>query len=421
MGEDLTLFTQGVDGLSRGGTPLAAAKADGFNLFGDHFHPVVALIAPFYRLWPSPVTLLVAQALAVALGAGVLSRAAFRHLEPLPATALSAAFALCWPLQTMSVYGFHEIAFAVPLLALSLSSLLDRRFVACALWALPLLLVKEDQALTVAVLGAVLWTRGRRRLGAGVGVAGLAGFALITGVVIPSLSYYGRFTYWSAGVGESDTSTASPGVVTGLALHVWTSLSSPTPWMTGALLLVMVAGLALRSSLLLLALPAAAIRLVSSNEGMWSWHYHYDAPLAVILFFAALEVMRDRQHTLLRRAPVVLLAVAVALVPFFPLGGALSGAATRCGTCADATAILALVPDGADVAADVYLSPHLATRTTTRLLLPGFTDSAGHPLRSDYAVLNSRRREAEDLDGILTSRGLRVVTERGPYRLYRRD
>ena len=39
----------------------------GFNLLGDHFQPIVALVAPFFRLFPTPVTLLVAQALLTAV------------------------------------------------------------------------------------------------------------------------------------------------------------------------------------------------------------------------------------------------------------------------------------------------------------------------------------------------------------------
>ena len=41
-------------------------RAAGFNLLGDHFQPIVALIAPFFRVFPSSATLLVAQALLTA-------------------------------------------------------------------------------------------------------------------------------------------------------------------------------------------------------------------------------------------------------------------------------------------------------------------------------------------------------------------
>nr|WP_280921411.1 DUF2079 domain-containing protein [Streptomyces novaecaesareae] len=57
------------------------------------------------------------------------------------------------------------MAFAVPLLAFSLTALGDGRPRAAAYWALPLLLVKEDLGLTVAVIGLLIARRGHRRLG----------------------------------------------------------------------------------------------------------------------------------------------------------------------------------------------------------------------------------------------------------------
>src|SRR5690625_6881131 len=56
---------------------------------------------------------------------------------------------------------FHEIAFAVPLLALSLTALLRGRVAATVAWAAPLVLVKEDLGLTVAVLGVIIALRQR--------------------------------------------------------------------------------------------------------------------------------------------------------------------------------------------------------------------------------------------------------------------
>jgi Predicted membrane protein (DUF2079) len=53
-------------------------------------------------------------------------------------------------------FDFHELAFAVPLLAFSLSALVRGRTRAAAAWALPLVFVKEDQGFTVAAIGVVI-------------------------------------------------------------------------------------------------------------------------------------------------------------------------------------------------------------------------------------------------------------------------
>ena len=54
------------------GYPVVDIKGPGFNLLGDHFSPVVALFAPLWALCPSPVTLLVAQAVLLAVSVAVV-------------------------------------------------------------------------------------------------------------------------------------------------------------------------------------------------------------------------------------------------------------------------------------------------------------------------------------------------------------
>lgn len=97
---------------------------------------------------------------------------------------------------------FHEIAFAVPLLACAATTLGRRRPLAAALWSLPLLLVKEDLGLTVAAVGLLIaWQarRERRRSplpGLALAVLGLAATALTVLVVLPSFNPAGGFDYW---------------------------------------------------------------------------------------------------------------------------------------------------------------------------------------------------------------------------------
>src|SRR4029078_12507591 len=53
------------------GHPLRVTDLTGEQIsrLGAHFDPILVVFAPFWRLWPSPDLLLVAQAVAVALGA----------------------------------------------------------------------------------------------------------------------------------------------------------------------------------------------------------------------------------------------------------------------------------------------------------------------------------------------------------------
>ena len=124
---DLGIFTEYVRQLAHLRAPVVNIHGPGFNLLGDHFQPIVALIVPFFLLFPSPATLLVAQALLTAVSVVPVSRAAAAMLGRGAGWAIGAAYGFSWGLAQMIDFDFHEIAFAVPLLACSLSALVRGR------------------------------------------------------------------------------------------------------------------------------------------------------------------------------------------------------------------------------------------------------------------------------------------------------
>ena len=160
---DLGIFTEYVKQAAHLHAPVVAIRGTGFNLLGDHFQPIVALIAPFFRLFPTPETLLVAQALLIAISVIPVCRAARELLGTWPSRGIGLAYGFSWGLQQMIDFDFHEIAFAVPLLAFCLSALVRRRLRPAVLWALPLVLVKEDQGFTIAAIGLVMAGMGLAR------------------------------------------------------------------------------------------------------------------------------------------------------------------------------------------------------------------------------------------------------------------
>lgn len=84
-GFDLGIFEQAVRSYSHGQLPVSELKGPGFPLLGDHFSPVLATLVPFYRLWSSPILLLVAQAALFAVAVVPLASWAQRTVaEPRP-------------------------------------------------------------------------------------------------------------------------------------------------------------------------------------------------------------------------------------------------------------------------------------------------------------------------------------------------
>jgi uncharacterized membrane protein len=116
-GYDVTIFDQAIDDYAHLRAPDVLIKSQQpFNILGDHFHPILVLLAPFYRLWPDARVLLIAQALLFALGVHIVSRLAVRRLGGL-GYFVGSAFALSWGVLQAVNFDFHEIAFAVPLLS----------------------------------------------------------------------------------------------------------------------------------------------------------------------------------------------------------------------------------------------------------------------------------------------------------------
>ncbi|GAB3880990.1 hypothetical protein GCM10029964_036300 [Kibdelosporangium lantanae] len=190
-GFDLGIFEQAVRGYAHLRAPVSELKGPGYVLLGDHFHPILALLAPLYRLFPSPITLLVAQAVLIGVSAVPVARLALGRFGVVTGVAITVAYGLSWGLQTAADFDFHEVVFAVPLMAFAIECLLGERWRAAVCWAAPLVLVKEDLPITLAAIGVYLVLKGQRRLGLWVFGLSLAAFVLTITVVIPSMNPVG--------------------------------------------------------------------------------------------------------------------------------------------------------------------------------------------------------------------------------------
>jgi len=388
-GFDLTIFDQAVNQYAHLRTPDVLVKSQQpFNILGDHFHPILMLLAPFYRIWPDARMLLVAQAVLMALGVHIMCRVAVRLLGR-SGYFLGAAFALSWGILQAVDFDFHEIAFAVPLLALALDSLLAGRYIRVLIFSTLLVLVKEDSPLLVIGIALVLAAHRKYRFALLLGGSGILSFVLIIAVVIPQFSYSHAYTYFQY---------AGAGAAGGIGTLVQSALSTVFSWrglvFMGAL--AVTAGLGLRSPIILAVLPTLAARAVSSNHAYTGLLFHYNATLMVICFFALCDgIARSRRSPpapwrsrLLRAQTVLLATVVVISLVRAPTTASIFSAFTGCGRCASAQEVVAKIPDGARVAADVFLMSHLVDRAQVMQAYPGFVDPSGLPIKADWVILD---------------------------------
>ncbi|MFF4604563.1 DUF2079 domain-containing protein [Streptomyces sp. NPDC001339] len=379
---DLGIFEQAIRGYAQLQAPIVDLKGPGTNILGDHFSPVLVLLAPLYRLFPSPLTLLIAQAALFALSTVPVTRAAARHLGRLPGLAIGIAYGMSWGVQKAVDFDFHEIAFALPLIAFALEAVLRGRWTAAVCWAAPLVLVKEDLGVTAAAIGALALLRTRRASPLPIALVafGLTATAVTLGVFIPAFNGSGSYDYWSKFGADNGGATIPLG--TALNTTLWVLL--PT---TGLL--------ALRSPLLLVALPTLGWRFLSHESHYWGTDWHYNAVLMPVVFLALVDALprarasvRPWLRTYAHHLPAAVLAAALALTTTLPLARLTETATYRTPPEATAAAkLLERIPDGATVESGIRPLSRLTDRT--RVFWMGATgglapDYIADELRDDH-------------------------------------
>ncbi len=388
---DLGIFEQAIRHYAHLQAPIVDIEGPGANFLGDHWNPAIAVFAPFYRLFPTPLTLLVGQAVVIALSVVPMTRAGIRHLGRWPGVAVGLAFGMSYGIQAAVDFDFHEVALAAPLLAFALEALLAGRWLQVVAWAAPLVLVKEDLGLTVAAIGLVLVLIGARRWGFGLGAFGIVSFALTMRILIPHFNGQGPRGF-SRLVPQSGTKDSVLQTVLDLPLAVLT----PGPRLTTVLLLVVVtAFLGLRSPLMILVMPTLAWRFISTNPNFWGQSFHYDLVLMPMVFAAlidgAVRARRGRWQPLpgyVRAAPTLALIVGLILCTRSAFGDLVRPTTYQPSPHGQAAErILSEVPDGATIETDYGLMAKFTNRS--RVFRMGYAA----PVVPQFVLIDARTSE----------------------------
>jgi uncharacterized membrane protein len=477
---DLVIFDQAVRSYAHFHPGISVIKGvhngfgPNFSVLGDHWSPIIAVLAPLYWIYNSPTTLLVAQAVLFALAIPpiwLFTRRAFGggRKAVIAAYLVAVAYALAWPIASALAFDFHEVAFAPLLIAVALERLQAGRLRTALIALAVLLLVKEDMGLLVAGIGLYLLvarprTVSRQRLVAcALIAAGLAATVIATYVLIPAFG--GRSGYYWAYTALGNN---VPQAVWHLISHPGSARLLVTPrvklytmlWLFGAFCF-----LPLRSPIALATIPLLLERMLANLfPDWWGTTDQYNAYLVIILACAAVDgaARLDRAWQARRRrragpehpgaagdaaaegggtaAPGVpapasswragpvglacaaaMCAVAVVVVPHFAFGAALRPSFYHRDAQMNAAAAAdAVVPSGVSVQAVNNLGPQLSARDTV-LLWDG--DGSTPPLGSPWIVANVRQpqftfyslREQKKRVALLEHSGYRVVFQRDGY------
>jgi uncharacterized membrane protein len=398
--------------------------------WSDHFTPILAILAPLYWIYDNPKTLLVAQGALFAAAIPALWLFTRRSLGLIPAYGVAIAYGLSWTIQDSLLFPFHEVAFAVPIMAWMLERFQAEKYRQAALVSLLLLTVKEDLGFVIGVFGAYMIFRGARKWGLGLLIGGPLGTLIITQVIIP-LSGGSPKRNWSY-----DQFGHSPGVVAKYMAHnpIGVAEYALTPGVKIHTLLWLLAPLffiALRSPIILLAAPLIAERFLSNNELYWGVGYHYNAFVIAILFCASVDGIRrlmlvpPRFKPLLASAwGIAIVLAAVAALPKWMMYQEMRADAFWHPHTAEVSKVeraMAQIPSGVLVAAPNVPGGHLTNRDKVILWSwfgdRGFTFEAPWILADvqrptfPFASLDAQRRRVDELKG----KGYQVVYDRDGY------
>lgn len=416
---DMAIFDQVVWHLSRFEAPASTIRGVQ-NIYGDHFHPVIALWAPLYWLWPSAGTLIVAQALLFAASTVPVFLFLRSRLAYGPSVALTCSYGLFWGLQRAVFADVHEIAFAPLFIATAILALDQQRWPLLCASAVAIGLVKEDLIPIITFLGVLLLLRGHRVAGLTFVVASVAAFLLVVRVIVPALGP--GFSY----TGPYETLLREPWTIPAAFV------TPPAKLMTALLWVAPFVLLPLFSPFAVLLVPFALTRLLSDVPQHWGTTFHYSAPLAPILVMSAGDALhriaaRQRNAQARNRLVIGFAAASVLLSMFLP-GNLPHWNLFKAGHYAipplhrAGYAVLDQIPPDASVVAQSAIAPHLTHRQQIFVLQPEA------PPDADFVVANRElnlfpmvnRDELERLLEDRRTRGYKTIYDRDGWVVLRR-
>lgn len=284
-GFDLGIYDQGMWLLSRFERPFVTIM--GRHLFGDHTSFVLVPFVPLWWVVPGAKALLVLQTAAMA-GAAVpvflIARDRLRdeRLAAMLAVAFLAHPAVAW----LNMEQFHPDAFEVPALLFAFWFALRRRWVGYFVCLALFLAVKEDTPVVALAMGAWIFFKLDRRVGAITCAVSGVYLALAMWVILPAFNDVGSLNGWRLPFGGPGgvvrTAFTKPGDLLSYLrsderpFYAWQLVSS------FALLPL------LSPSTALLAAVPIGVNILSNFWYQYHLEYHYTATIPPLLMVATI-------------------------------------------------------------------------------------------------------------------------------------
>src|SRR2546427_6900565 len=281
----------------------------GISYFGDHFAPILFVFVPVYAIWANPLVLILAQAMALAIGGVFRHRIALLHLmrdQPdgspearrvlREAWGFTVIYALHPSLLHVAMFDFHPVVLMIPLSLAAYYCYLTRRWLWLAVSLVLLATCQEEAAITITAFGLYLLAFGKtsvaRWTGATTSVTAALYFILVIKVIVPAFQpsttggwvYLSRYAHLGGSIGE---------IVRALALHPLDALVRSFELYKLETLLWVFLPLGLLPLLgwraLLVALPSLGYTYLSGRHNQFLIQHQYFSPALGWLVVGAVQ------------------------------------------------------------------------------------------------------------------------------------
>ncbi len=182
-------------------TPIYSGQ---INWLGHHFNPILYLFVPLYYLIPSVNWFIISQSAALSLAALPIFLLAKQVTQSEKQALIWAVIFLINPyLINAAIWDFHPVSLAVPLIALGLLAIEQKRLLLFTIANLTLILCQEQLGLTVASMGLLYGLKNHHwRISSIFMFIGILSMVFILGFIMPALSPTKQHVMFSHNLGQ---------------------------------------------------------------------------------------------------------------------------------------------------------------------------------------------------------------------------
>ncbi len=311
---DLGNMDQTVWNTSRGNffqltSPEKGEQVSRFSIHGDI---ALAFLAPIYWLWPSAYALLGIQTIVVALGALAVWRLSNEVIKNKNISLMLAVSYLLYPAtQRANIFDFHAVTLANSLLIFAFYYAYKGKYLKYLIFSLLALATKETIAFSIVMISVYLMVfKKEYKWSALTGAIAVLWFGALLWWIMPTAR---NFSNEHFALNYYQNLGSSPGeIIKNIFLKpsvVFQTLFENNSFRYLGIILVPLGFLPIASLGILLALPALAVTMLSSQDQMRMIGYHYTSDITpflyIALIFAIVNVSRWLKSAVKKRGKMI--------------------------------------------------------------------------------------------------------------------